>query len=137
MLASAPLRFEPAPGGDSGSFVARGLRFQFSFTRDRAVLHAGRKTLGMTFEGASPDARLEGIDRLHFTTSIIHGNNPAQWRTSVPNYGRLQVRDLYPGVDVVYYGTGSDLEYDLVVKPASDPRQVRLRFSGGLPPMRK
>jgi len=135
MLASAPLRFEPATGGDPGSFVARGLRFQFSFVRDGAVLHAGEKTVRLTFQGAAADARIEGLDRLRSTTSVIRGNDPAKWRTAVPNYGCLQVRDLYPGVDLVYYGSGRELEYDLAIKPASDPRQLRLRFSGGHPHM--
>ena len=37
--------------------------------------------------------------------------------------------DVYPGIDLVYYGSGSDLEYDFVVSPGADPNAIRLRFS--------
>ena len=130
MLASAPLSFEPASNGGPASFVARGLRFRFSFARDSAVLQAGEQTVSLKFEGAAPGAKIGGLNRLRSTTSIIQGNDPARWRTALPNYGRLRVRELYRGIDLVYYGSGNELEYDLVVKPAADPARLRLRFSG-------
>lgn len=131
MLQSSPLRFEPA--ADSGTFTARGLRYQFTFSGAGAVLHAGDDTVRLKFEGASRLARVEGTGKLRSTSNVLRGNDPANWRTSIPNYGRLEVRNLYRGVNVVYYGNGRELEYDVVVKPGADPRNVRLRFEGGDP----
>src|SRR5439155_21476053 len=38
---------------------------------------------------------------------------------------------LYPGVDLVYYGTAQhQLEYDFVVAPGADAQAIRLGFSG-------
>jgi hypothetical protein len=40
-------------------------------------------------------------------------------------------RDIYPGIDLVYYGTQErQLEYDFVVGPGADPRAIRLTFDG-------
>jgi hypothetical protein len=40
-------------------------------------------------------------------------------------------RDLYPGIDLVFYGGQSGLlEYDLNVSPGADPQQIRFRFEG-------
>jgi hypothetical protein len=39
-------------------------------------------------------------------------------------------RDIYPGVDLVYYGTPRRLEYDFVVAPGADPDQIALAFDG-------
>jgi hypothetical protein len=130
MLTASPLRFEPAPDGNAARFTASGLRYRFSFERDGAALQAGGKTIRLRFQGANPVARIEGIDKLRSTTNVFHGSDRRLWRTGIANYGRLQVQGLYPGVDLVYYGNGCELEYDMVVKPGADARQIRLRFEG-------
>jgi hypothetical protein len=38
--------------------------------------------------------------------------------------------DVYPGVDLVCYGTQRRFEYDFVVTPGADVRAVRLAFEG-------
>lgn len=130
ILASAPLRFEPAAQDDSGQFLARGQRFRYTFTARTATLHAGAKTVHLEFADASRTAQLKATNRLASTSNVFHGADPSKWRTSIPNYGRLEVRGIYRGIDLAYYGTGHELEYDVVVKPGADPSQVRLRFEG-------
>ncbi len=130
ILDTAPLRFEPAADAGSGQFIARGARFRLSFERNRASLETGGQKVRLQFQGAAARAKIEAIEKLPSTTGLFLGNDPSKWRPEIPNYGRLQVRDLYPGVDLVYYGNAGELEYDLTVKPGSDPRQIRLRLSG-------
>lgn len=131
ILSSAPLRFEPAPEG-RGGFVSRSLHFRSWFTGNKAMLESGDEIVRLRFEGAAPQARVEGIDPLGSTTNIFRGKDAAQWRTSVPNFGRLQVHGLYRGVDLVYYGTAGELEYDLVIQPGANPAQIRMRLDGRL-----
>jgi hypothetical protein len=131
ILAAAPLRFEPAPGGSAGGkFVARGARYHFEFTRDEAVLRAGDRDIRLHFDGADQHARISGTDLEHSTTNLYLGSDPTKWRRGVPNYGRAQVHGLYPGIDLAYYGNGGELEYDLTVKPGANPRRIRLRLEG-------
>ena len=133
IINASPLRFEPAPDGNSpgaSQFIARGLRYRFAFTPAGAALYAGGKTIRLTFDGAAANASIEGIDKLRAQTNIIHGNDRAKWRLAIPNYARLGVHNLYPGIDAVYYGTNGELEYDLIARPGSDPRRIRLRFTG-------
>jgi len=131
VLDTAPLRFEPAASGSSNEFVARGARFRFSFTGKEALFQTGEHDIRLRFEGAARDAHVEGIDALRSKTAVYAGKDPAKWRHAIPNYGRLQVRDLYPGVDLVYYGSAGELEYDLNVKPGTNPNLIRLRLKGG------
>ena len=35
------------------------------------------------------------------------GNDPKKWRTNVPTYARVKYKDVYQGVDLVYYGSQS------------------------------
>jgi Beta-propeller repeat len=130
LLATAPLRFEPAATGSSSEFVARGARFCFSFTAGEATFQTGKRDIKLRFEGAAQNAHLQGIDTLRSKTNVFAGNDATKWRRAIPNFGRLQVHDLYHGVDLVYYGNAGELEYDLNVKPGTDPNQIRLRLEG-------
>ena len=129
-LAAAPLRFEAA-GGSPAQFVARGARYRFSFTENQAIFQQNGKDVRLRFQGAAAQARPEGIDKLRSTTNVFLGNDPANWRRAIPAYSRLQVQNLYPGVNLVYYGNAGELEYDLTVKPGADPGQIKLRLDGG------
>ena len=131
ILGNAPLRFEPAVNSAS-QFVARGPRFRYSFEGNRAIFQAGDKHASLKFQGAAQNAKIAATDKLSSTTDLFLGNDPAKWRSEVPNYGRLQVSDLYRGIDLVYYGNQGELEYDLTVKPGADPRMIRLRLEGTL-----
>lgn len=93
-------------------------------TRDQAMR--------LTFAHASPDARLDPGELLRSKSNVIHGNDRTKWRT-VPNYANLHAHDLYPGVDLVYYGNHGDLEYDLVVRPGANPKAIRLQVTGVTP----
>jgi len=61
------------------------------------------------------------------------GNRRA-WRTGVPQYGRVRMLGLYPGIDVEYHGAErpneQQVEFDFHVAPGADPRPIRLHFSG-------
>src|SRR5437773_2205343 len=51
-------------------------------------------------------------------------------RPDVPTFARLRYEDVYPGVNLVFYGTERELEYDLLVAPGADPGAVALAFEG-------
>jgi hypothetical protein len=48
----------------------------------------------------------------------------------VRNFAKLRTKDIYPGVDVIYYGDNRRLEFDFVVAPMADPRAIALTLSG-------
>jgi len=82
------------------------------------------------FVGSLGDARYEGEEMLEGKSNYFLGNDPAQWHTDVPNYGKVRCRGVYPGVDLVYYGNQGQIEYDFIVSPGADPRAIRLGFDG-------
>jgi hypothetical protein len=63
-------------------------------------------------------------------SNYFMGNDPRKWRTNMPNYTKVKYSNVYRGVDLVYYGNQRQLEYDFVVKPGADPRQIELNFDG-------
>src|SRR3989441_831104 len=100
----------------------------------RAKLEKPRKAtqtvLRMTFLGANLDARVTGREELPGKANYFIGNDPAKWRTNVPTYAKVHSVDLYPGIDLVFYGNQRQLEYDFVVHPGDDPSSIALSFQG-------
>lgn len=84
----------------------------------------------MKFVGANPTPRAEGRDELPGKSHYYIGNDPSKWRTNIPSYARVEYEDLYPGVDLVYYGNQRQLEYDFVVAPGADPKAIKMGFEG-------
>jgi hypothetical protein len=103
--------------------------------RDRAAARrrnrqAEIRTLSIRFVGGNPQAAMTGLDPSSGKINYILGNDPAGWRTEIPAFDRVCVAELYPGVDLVYYGNERKLEYDLTVAPGADPDAISLRVSG-------
>ena len=81
----------------------------------------------MDFVGANPLAVAIGLDTLEARSHYLIGSQ-LNWHTNVPLYGRVKYRNVYPGVDFVYYGDEAQVRYDLILDSAAEPSQVRLRF---------
>jgi hypothetical protein len=115
-------------------YYSRGAGYTLSMKESGAVLSLsdGSTTASMRISLAGGNARplLEAGDPLPGRSDYILGNRPGSWRRSVPHFGQVRYRQAYPGVDLVYYSAGRDLEYDFVVSPGADPTRIRLRFDG-------
>ncbi len=85
-------------------------------------------TTAITLVGADPRALPVGIDPMPGKVSYLIGNDPKQWRTGIPTYARVRFPSVYRGVDLVYYGTDRQLEYDFIVSPRANPKNIRLKF---------
>jgi hypothetical protein len=134
-----PLAFEPAPAeaDDSTDFRARGAGYTLALSATEAsFLLAGESNeasptvLRMNLVGANSQAAVKGLDERQGKVNYLIGNEPAQWRTNIPTFGRVQYTGVYSGIDVVYYGNQRRLEYDFVVAPGSDPKAIALEFAG-------
>jgi hypothetical protein len=146
-----PLYFEPQEAvlGESTAFFARGQTYQFAITSTGAQIalakvseqnepggHASRIThyashaIQMQLLGANLYASLHGDGSLSAKMNYLIGNDPSQWRTDLPVYSKVQVDDVYPGINLIYYGNQHQLEYDFVIAPHASPESIALRFDG-------
>ncbi len=144
-----PLRFEANQGQVDRTvrFLSRGSGYQLFLTSTEAVLSLGRAnqasekkrkepvtfqtgTLRMKWEGANQNPKVEGVDGLEGKSHYFFGNDPDKWRNNIPLYRKVRYRDLYSGIDLIYYGNQRQLEYDLVVTPEGDPGAIRLGIEG-------
>ncbi len=140
-----PLRFEANQGQaiQSARYVARGSGYALSLNSQEAILTLGRFVSGKTphgqprpdvlrmqLAGANPQAAPMGLDQLPGTSNYLLGNDPSRWHTGVPSFAKVQYPQVYPGIDLVYYGNQQQLEYDFVVAPQANASCIHLHFAG-------
>ncbi|MFM8392940.1 MAG: SBBP repeat-containing protein, partial [Acidobacteriota bacterium] len=129
-----PLGFEENRGQTNGEvrFLARANGYNVFLTDHEAVLafsgngRPGALRLGLT--GRSKSVRPRPLEELPGRTNYLRQRHEGQ--TGIRSFGRVAYDDVYPGIDQVFYGNQRRLEYDLVVEPGSDPRQIGLRIEG-------
>jgi len=109
--------------GNTLAFAASGTVIEGSgFHQSKAILQ---------FVGARAKVQPQAVGSQTATANYLMGRRPEQWRTGVPLYRKIKYRNLYSGIDLIYYGNQNQLEYDLVVAPDASWRSIRLAFGGG------
>jgi hypothetical protein len=99
--------------------------------RTREAMPASpRTTLRMRVVGANQRAQVSGRDQLPGKVNYFRGNDPTRWQTQIPTYAKVRYEEVYPGIDLVYYGNPRELEYDFIVAPGAEPDAIALTFDG-------
>jgi uncharacterized repeat protein (TIGR01451 family) len=102
-----------------------------SSSAGKAALATPPSTVRLQLIGANIAARAEGLDPLPGKSNYFVGNDPAKWHTDVSTYAKVRYTNVYPGIDLLYYGNQEGkLEHDFVVAPGADPNLIAIRLSG-------
>ncbi|MFQ5739780.1 MAG: SBBP repeat-containing protein [Acidobacteriota bacterium] len=150
-----PLSFEPNRGQSDPrvKFLSHGRGYTLFLTSDESVLVLGSPpTAASTAEGlsrsdapagkvsdvlriqwlgASSPSEPEGLARLPGASHYFTGRDPNTWHTGISTYAKVRYENLYPGIDLLYYGNREgQLEFDLVVAPGARPHAIALQFEG-------
>lgn len=141
-LLQPPLRFEENRGQADPRvrFTSRAPGYSLFLTADEAVLslspassdRGGLRPAALRFRlvGSRPQPRVQGTEPLPGRSNYFRGNNPAKWVTDVPSWAKVWYPEVYPGIDLIYYGQGQELEHDFLVSPGADPGRIRMAFAG-------
>jgi len=144
-----PLSFEANVGQTDPrvDFISRGSGYTLFLTPREAVLRlasaspttgdgqsdhksAARAVLRMKFLGSEAKPRVAAQEELPGRVNYFMGKDPTRWRAGISTYAKVAYQNLYPRVDLVYYGNQRQLEYDFVVHPGADPEIIALGFEG-------
>ena len=143
-----PLNLEANQGQTDSSvqFLAHGQGYTLFLRQGEAMLALHRPTPGdksqppasesqsavvaLKLIGGNSNATVSGEDRQITRTNYFLGNDPARWRTDIPNYGRVRYHSVYDGIDLVYYGNQRRLEHDFIVASGADPAKIALKLQG-------
>jgi uncharacterized protein (TIGR03437 family) len=150
-FARLPIYFEPNLGqaAEPVQFLARMDGYTLFLTPGEAVMvlssapphdilspgrhappKADRSVVRMKLQGADAGAPVAGLDPLSGISNYFIGNDSSRWRPNVPHYARVEYKGVYRGIDLLYYGDRRQAEYDFVVAPGADPKQIRLSYQG-------
>src|SRR5262249_8679739 len=122
-------------------FLARGTDYTTYLTATEAVLtlrrpdsRTTRDVLHMQLVGSNPRAQATRLDQLPGRISYFIGRDPRRWQSNLPTFARTSFADVYPGIDLVYYGTAQgQLEFDFVVRPGASTGAIRLTYANTQP----
>ncbi|HSY90093.1 MAG TPA: choice-of-anchor D domain-containing protein [Candidatus Binatus sp.] len=138
VLGSDTLTFEEAGsrvGSGQAEFTSSVSGLNFKFYDNRAsidITAAGAsdaRPIHLSLSGAnqrpliSPEGQLPGI------VSRFPSGDTRTWRTNLRTWSGLRYQEIYPGIDLAYYGNRGQLEYDFVVAPQHDPKTIALDIS--------
>src|SRR5260370_17076176 len=108
-----------------------------SSANDKANRHHRRRSaenkiaqaeLRMTLLGANAQPRLERLDQLPATVNYFVRNNPSLYRSAIPTFAKVKYQQVYPGVDLAYYGNQRQVEDDFLVLAHAEPARIAIDF---------
>jgi len=131
-ISSLPIVFEE----NRGQFSDKSVLFVARFNDGIVLLHhehiqVVRHGVRLDFRilGGTPGGpELAGEKQLIGRTSYLSGGNPRAWKSGIPNFRAVRYRAVYPGVDLLVYAKGDELEYDWEVAPGADPARIRFSY---------
>ncbi len=115
---------QSSPGRDKSP------RYQSPQPSQTSNLKPQTSVLRYQWQAANAAPQFVAANKLAGSSNYFIGNDKTKWHTDVPSYSRVTYQALYPGIDLSYYSTGGQLEYDLTVAPGADPSRIRLAVTG-------
>jgi len=136
-----PLHFDANHGqtDEAVRFLSRGPGYNLYLTAGEAVIVLAKPdakaqgnslALRIGLVGAHRKPLVSGLEEQPGKANYFIGKDRSKWRTNVPTYAKVHYQNVYPGIDLVYYGNQRQLEYDFIVAPGADPKKIVLRFKG-------
>src|SRR5947209_15850040 len=131
-----PLAFEANQGqaAPQVDFMAYGKSYTLSLMPNSAELAlqqgSTKDRLYVQLVGGNAAAPGVGRDELITKSNYFSGSDPGRWHTNIANYAKVEYQNVYPGVNLVYYGNQGQLEYDFVVAPGANPGLIQLSIEG-------
>jgi hypothetical protein len=129
-----PLRFEANRGQSAAQvdFIVRSGEHTMFLGRDGFAITSlnERAAFAMKLVNSNTGAAAQPGPELPGYTNYFRGSDRSQWVRRVPGYEHVTYNDVYPGIDVTYYGNGGRIEYDFIVEAGADPRGIALKCDG-------
>jgi hypothetical protein len=150
-FANLPLSFEANTGQSDQQvrFLSRNRGYNLFLTEKEAVLNltpannaslekklsvkkpvAQSPVIRIKPEGTNAGAIIEGLEPLETKSNYLVGRDSQHWQTNVTNYAKVAYRNIYMGIDLIYYGNQQQIEYDFKLAPGADASRIRLDISG-------
>ena len=88
-----------------------------------------RWVVKLEFVGAKKNVKPESLEKSGTVVSYFKGK-ASEWKAGLQAASKIIYRDLWPGIDLVYYGTVNRMKYEFIVHPGADPAKIKLAYHG-------
>ncbi|NPV06488.1 MAG: hypothetical protein HPY83_00820 [Anaerolineae bacterium] len=138
-LRELPLQFEANRGqAEAGViFLARGPGYNVLLGTDGALLALAGPSAGqpptvtrLQLVGAASEPMVTGLEPLPGVVNYYLGSDPSAWNTRIPTFRKVRYQEVYPGIDLVFFGQGGQLEHDFLLAPGANPDVITLCAQG-------
>ncbi len=121
-------------GNDEVLFYAKGSPLSAGFMRDGVMFilvedEGPLVAYTMRFDGCN-DVVPKGEGRKSCQMNHLRGRDPSNWVTGVRTLEEIWYRDIYDGIDCVFYFRDGMLKYDLLVGIGANADEIRLMYEG-------
>jgi hypothetical protein len=87
-------------------------------------------TIRLSPVGGASHPRIVATGRRPGIVNYFIGNDPKRWHTDIPTFSRVVYQNVYPGIDLTFYGRGGQLEYDWLIHPHANPAAIAMTIGG-------
>jgi hypothetical protein len=82
------------------------------------------------FVGANQKANIAALSPLPGKSNYLIGSDSSKWLHGVPNFAQIEYREIYPDINLLFYGNGHSLEHDFEVEPGADASRIAFKLNG-------
>lgn len=138
-LGNLPLSLEPNMGqaDRNFSFLARCSTYTLLSKPSEMMIisNQSERTLNdscLTFKllGGKQQARTKFLKKLTGKANYLIGNEPEKWLKNIPTYSKVRYSEVYPLIDMDFYGLQNQLEYDFIIRPGGNPKRINTQIQG-------
>jgi hypothetical protein len=131
-----PLYFESVGPGrqTNNSYIAHAAGYDLRISSHRVDIqwddNAASVNVGILFHGATQHCRGLGQDQFPGKVSRLIGKDQINDSQDMSMYTKVCYKEIYPGIDVEFYGVNGELEFDFIVAPKANFHNIRLLYEG-------
>ena len=84
--------------------------------------------LRINFEDSNKIPQIIGKNEFNCKINYFKGDNKSTWKNCIPIYEKLLYKEIYPGIDLLYYGKQTDMNLEFIVQPNKNIECIKLNF---------
>ena len=86
--------------------------------------------LRINFEDSNKIPQIIGKNEFNCKINYFKGDNKSEWKSYIPIYEKLLYKEVYPGIDLLYYGKQTNMKLEFIVQPNKNIDCIKLNFEG-------
>lgn len=86
--------------------------------------------LRVCFENSNKVPQIIGTNEFNCTLNYFKGEDISKWKCSIPLYEKLLYKEVYNGIDILYYENKGRIKWKFTVKPNKNINNILLNFNG-------